>query len=398
MASKETPPLHLPSLSIKGFRGIKDLSISRLGRVTLLAGKNGIGKTTVLDAVRVYAAQAHPYTLSRVLEKHREVAVLSNGNVAPRLEAIFYGRDASRKALFSIGPDKDSDRLVIEAITFRRGSVGPKAPVVMSDAKSSSGEKIVSAPIPSYPDHLFKAEPRVLKRVFRDQENLIPWFFSPYVLSTKLAKSRHIEQWSPGAFAESENYGPPTVTACEAIGPGLLNNEEIVNFWDRIELTDDEPRVLDAVQFMLDQQVERIGTRGDATTGQRMLVKIRGQAFPVPLESFGDGTLRMFGLALALINSKDGFLLIDEVENGIHHSVQRNLWRMILKTATENNVQVLATTHSFDCVRGFAQAMAEYEENDGALVRIERKDEEMWAVEYSRDDLRVAAEQHIEVR
>ena len=49
--------LHLPSLSIKGFRGIDDLSISRLGRVTLLAGKNGVGKTTVLEACRVYAAR-----------------------------------------------------------------------------------------------------------------------------------------------------------------------------------------------------------------------------------------------------------------------------------------------------------------------------------------------------
>ncbi|MCE2451104.1 MAG: AAA family ATPase [Candidatus Latescibacteria bacterium] len=56
--------LHLPSLSIKGFRGIKELSIERLGRVTLLAGKNSVGKTTVLDAIRVYAARGHYEVLS----------------------------------------------------------------------------------------------------------------------------------------------------------------------------------------------------------------------------------------------------------------------------------------------------------------------------------------------
>ena len=49
--------LHLPDLSIAGFRGIERLSIPRLGRVTLLAGRNGAGKTTVLDAVRVYASR-----------------------------------------------------------------------------------------------------------------------------------------------------------------------------------------------------------------------------------------------------------------------------------------------------------------------------------------------------
>ena len=55
--------LHLPDLRIKGFRGIKDLHISRLGRVTLLAGKNGAGKTTVLEAVRVYAARGRQAAL-----------------------------------------------------------------------------------------------------------------------------------------------------------------------------------------------------------------------------------------------------------------------------------------------------------------------------------------------
>ena len=56
--SQEQPDsrLHLPDLSIAGFRGIEALTIERLGRVTLLAGKNSVGKTTVLDAVRVYAA------------------------------------------------------------------------------------------------------------------------------------------------------------------------------------------------------------------------------------------------------------------------------------------------------------------------------------------------------
>ena len=50
-------PLHLPDLTITGFRGIDQLSIPRLGRVTLLAGKNGVGKTTALEASRVFAAR-----------------------------------------------------------------------------------------------------------------------------------------------------------------------------------------------------------------------------------------------------------------------------------------------------------------------------------------------------
>ena len=48
--------LHLPNLTIKGFRGIQDLSIERLACVTLIAGKNGVGKTTVLNAVPTFVA------------------------------------------------------------------------------------------------------------------------------------------------------------------------------------------------------------------------------------------------------------------------------------------------------------------------------------------------------
>ena len=61
------PPL--PSLSIKGFRGFHHLSIPKLGRVTLLTGKNGSGKTTVLDAVRIYVTGDNPLILLKLFPK-----------------------------------------------------------------------------------------------------------------------------------------------------------------------------------------------------------------------------------------------------------------------------------------------------------------------------------------
>ena len=139
-----------------------------------------------------------------------------------------------------------------------------------------------------------------------------------------------------------------------------------------------------------------IGAR--SSMGRRPVVKLRDESSPVPLQSLGDGAVRLFGVALALANSKDGFLLIDEAENGIHHSIQRDFWTMILKAAHQNNVQVIATTHSWDCVTGFAMAASEIEEVDGALVRLEKKGDDVRAVEYLEDDLDVAAEQGIEVR
>ena len=91
-------------------------------------------------------------------------------------------------------------------------------------------------------------------------------------------------------------------------------------------------------------------------------------------------------------------LLIDEFENGMHFSVQVDAWRTIFRLAQILNVQVLATTHSFDCVAGFRQAAVEQEETDCLLVRIDRLGEKMRVVEYTEEDLQVAISQRIEVR
>ena len=102
--------LRLPDLAISGFRGIDELNIPRLGRVTLLAGKNSIGKTTVLDAVRVYAARARASALSDLLLDREEVfaATDENGTSVPVLDwrALFYNRDTNHNAYISIGPGR----------------------------------------------------------------------------------------------------------------------------------------------------------------------------------------------------------------------------------------------------------------------------------------------------
>ena len=107
--------LHLPSLEISGFRGIDALTIERLGRVTLLAGKNSVGKTTVLDAVRVYAARGHYRVLEELLESRQETVLAICEDVHrmnrffPDFAALFHGRNVSRSSCISIGPKSNGD-------------------------------------------------------------------------------------------------------------------------------------------------------------------------------------------------------------------------------------------------------------------------------------------------
>ena len=377
--------LHLPSLSITGFRGIKELSIERLGRVTLLAGKNSVGKTTVLDAVRVYAARGHHEVLSDLLESRQEIsaAIVEGGSreLVADFAALFHGRDMSRCAYIAIGA-KDAGQLRIEEIS-------------LSDEQTSRING-------SLPLHIEKGYTQAFKVVFLGTEQMLPWVL-PIQGS---AAARPVERYSDSAYLYSRNLFeraefPPPI-GCQLLGPSVLSNEEIVRFWNTIALTEDEDRAVQALRLILGSGLERVAViRNDVSSApsrksvQRVVAKLQGQARPVPLQSLGDGALHLAGVALALANSRDSFLLIDEAENGIHHSVQPDFWRMVFKTAHANNVQVIATTHSFDCVRGFAQAAAECEEVEGALVRLEQEDGALRAVEYSERNIKAAAKQNI---
>jgi AAA15 family ATPase/GTPase len=56
----------LSSLKIENFRMLENLEIKRLGNVNLIVGKNNSGKSTVLEALRVYAGCANPDLLEKI--------------------------------------------------------------------------------------------------------------------------------------------------------------------------------------------------------------------------------------------------------------------------------------------------------------------------------------------
>ena len=373
--------LHLTNLSIKGFRGIGSLEISRLGRVTLLAGKNGVGKTTVLEACRVYAARGRYAALSELANRHEEYAAAisrdGTSRLQPNLVGLFHGRDVSHNARIEIGPRHRAHggRLRIE-ITHPDKI---RTPVL--------DEGILA--------DLADGELRALTIAFEDREDAIPLFFAAGESSAGTAT-----RWPrrEGWYSVRED-NPLPVPVCVSLGPGVLANDEVAKYWDSITLTDDEDRAVEALRMALGDTVKRVAMIGEeGKRGRRVIVRLGDHGRPVPLKSLGDGATRVFGIALVLASSRNGYLLIDEAENGIHYSVHRDYWRLVLQTARANNTQVLATTHGWDCIRGFAQAAMEDKESNGVLVRLERDNERVRAIEYSESELETAATQGIEFR
>ena len=235
--------------------------------------------------------------------------------------------------------------------------------------------------------------------MFREEERVLPWFLAVNELRPNWSRRRYIRNLQSGW----SDAGAWPVIECEVLGPGLPTNNRLARYWDSVALTEAEDLAIQALRIILGSSIDRVAVVGaeDRRYGRharRVVAKLSDHPRPVPLKSLGDGVTRMFAAGLALANSRGGFLLIDEAENGIHYSVQRDFWRMVLRAAHDNNVQVLATTHSWDCATGFARAATECTDVEGVLFRLERDGDGVRAVEYTEEELETAAAQGIEFR
>jgi predicted ATPase len=146
-------------------------------------------------------------------------------------------------------------------------------------------------------------------------------------------------------------------------------------------------------------EIDRISLIGGKTDASRVpFVRMKGVPHPFPLKRLGDGVNRLFALALALVHAKGGLLLLDEIENGIHYSLQENVWTFILEISRRLDIQVFATTHSWDCVVAFQSASASYGAQEGLLTRLERRNGRIVVTQFDESDLKVAEREQIEVR
>ena len=108
--------------------------------------------------------------------------------------------------------------------------------------------------------------------------------------------------------------------------------------------------------------------------------------------------LRAPGISLALVNARNGILLIDEFENGLYYTVQPDIWRLIFQVARRLNIQVFATTHSWDCIEAFQLAAKEEHQEEGYLIRLEYIQDKVTATVFDESKLGIATREHIEVR
>lgn len=372
----------IENLTIENFRAIKKMELNGLGRVNLITGRNNSGKSTVLEAVRLLASKASLAVIRSILKYREEIIEPIFGNIKPieadgsfYLSSLFIGFPKFSEKLNSIVIDSsgiDYNMKILIKPTW--------LPVTEPQKNDDTIQDLVQLRV------LIGKLPG-LEISINDTPHMVP-------LTDSIWNSS-FDYWSSSGYEKLDEQPMP----CLYLSPVGVDIPGIVGqLWDNVALSELEKDVIDALKI-IDPKISAVTMVGseNSSVGRRAKVRAEGMKRPVPLRSFGDGMNRLFQMILMLVNAKGGILLIDEFENGLHYSVQPKAWKLVFELARKLDIQVFATTHSWDAIEAFQEAAAEDPE-EGVLVRLYRKEDRIIPTLYREDELAVVTRERIEVR
>jgi AAA15 family ATPase/GTPase len=312
----------LKNIHIKNYRGIKDLEIKDFKRINLFVGDNNSGKTSVLEAI----GSGVNYNIIPIFnfDNLREVGLpadLSKISVQDpkywdNLEYLVYKKN---KDGFTIDLEKIIDEKIKKI----------KLHGFFSNEAENFTEKQVSDP----------------KAIIINQ-NLLNSFIAVYESDNekiKLGFSRN------GTYSATHNSH--TVTPVSIISSNTTKAYELVYPMQQIAKENGEKFFCEIAQ-KIDPSIKGIKIAGDDVLADIGDISI-------PLKYVGDGLINILNILLKARYSKNGILIVDEIENGLHWKSQKLIWRELIKISKENDTQIFATTHSYDTIKALSEAYEE---------------------------------------
>jgi hypothetical protein len=375
----------LDSLLVRNFRLFKELTVNHLSNVNLFTGKNNVGKTCLLEAVETYASNADPNVLLDLVSTRdgswetelNQRDELIYPNVEHPFRYLFHGFHLPKaiEAGITIGPLTDKKSQIQVVIQNYR--------VVKEDGR------LVRSPIDEGSSVDDFSEVKLALEIWDGGRKEI------LALLDGDLRHPYRRRMSPIAMRYNFHFIPTR----------NMTDQKVSSLWDAIELTDLQDEVVACLNLM-PAKIRSVGLIGDVESvgprwprkGRTPIIRLEGVDERLPLKVLGDGVTRLFHIILGMVNARDGFLLIDEFENGLHWTVQPKIWAEVFRLAERLNVQVFATTHSADCVRAFGEAWSKNKEK-GSFHRLNPDSPTRPKVtEYTCENLSDALETDTEVR
>ena len=367
----------LQTLAMRGYRGFESYRLTNLARVNLVVGRNNCGKTSVLEAIELLVSGGHPAVFSRSLQRRGEI----DARYAPRprdwpadVSHVFSGHACAPGANFDLSSDDGKRKLKVEILSL--DEIGEETDDWEPSLKRRLERSLFDPDedgAPMFGMRIDRGTPerRIVLPVMEDGTAL---FERPF-------------RWM--------RNGPPATPvrflALESFDPASLGG-----MWDTVLTEGREKDVVDDMR-LLEPDLDSIHFL-TARLGTGILLGFRSGGRRLPIGTYGDGMRRLLALRLSLVGTANGVLLIDEIDTGLHWTIMEEMWQFVVKVAQRSNVQIFATTHSYDCIRGLG-SLIQSRPDLTDQVCIQKVDTSLkQAVCLRGDQIKVAVEQDIEVR
>ena len=347
--------IHLSSFEAVHYRGINGLSLPKLSHANLITGANGVGKTALIEAIWLFMGR-------------HNTQLLWNANVQRSTNPIVNPiSDLSDKPLKLCGTEGE-ERHEWKA-TFEEIEEITWATVAITDARYKLEQRPVVGRLRTWIDN--KELDGTLPARHNTPKGLVERGFSDSV-------TPRITCIIEGTRWQLEISGEYLKLYSDMVREG--RKEDLANAVNLIL-----PNVKD-VQILTDEN------------GESYLSAITDNGDQRRLENLGGGIVRLLKLYLNFFAARNGLVLIDEIENGLHYSVLRNLWGRARDWMHEWNVQFIATTHSAECIDAAMEAFAD-EPNDLSIHNLfENESGNIKAATFTGEALEGARNLNLEVR
>lgn len=346
----------LPSFEIKNFRTFDHLVIDKFAQINLITGMNGVGKTSLLEAITLLKYKGQINCIRSIVDKERQEEIINH---------LFYG--------YEFPLNNKSDNTNGSKITIK--ALNPAREIFSDDEEG--------------PLFIYKEKDANL----HTESIFIKYINDESLWSLYIGKGNHSTHSMIYEENPREEYFNCYNIQAEGIAQKVMDDR-----WNKISLTQKEEQLIDGLK-LINANIERIApSLNSLNNTSEFMVKIRGFNKPASIKSLGDGTYKLFQIILTIINAENGTILIDEIENGLHYSVQPDVWKLIFTLAKRLNVQVFATTHSWDCIEAFQKASSEHEDVDCELIRLTKVKEHFRSTIFEKSELEIITQESIEVR
>jgi len=356
------------SLKIENFRGINKLLLSDFKQINLFVGENNCGKTSVLEALFLITGVSNPqlpmtinqlrglnYTLGDDRD-HLLVYHKLDYNNTIFLEAKEINKTRSLKIMPHIQSGNNEATTTIGTNEFEKLSVNTLTKNKLVDGYSY--EIIVSR---NGKSEVYKAAIYPVGLIYNQD---IPKKYVETINATLVNPVNVLNQL------------PHNLNT-------LIKNKQI----------DKVVKVLQKIDLSVSNII--VGT-------DNLIYCDTGLPQLIPINVMGDGIRRALSLTVTIANFTNGCVFIDEVENGFHYKSIEVLWKAIFEASKEFNVQIFATTHSMECVKGFYSSYVfdkhPEDENEIMLYRLEKNSEQLVAHAFNHEMLKIAIDNSWEVR